>query len=180
MTTATELKKLPTAPPQPTAMAVKAHKRTLILALDALKLGAAEAALQAARGGSAEAAALARLHGQIRVTEFEIELNDQAVALAMSQDRAKEADWRSAEQTMDVEDVIEGLSKGGCCTRCTPGVHCVITAPDPNSGGTCGHPELSKHLQYRDESGRRFFRYEGTPRALEIYKAACRKLKVEP
>jgi hypothetical protein len=175
--TITDLKKPRTAP-APTATSIRAYGKTLALALDAMKLGAAEAALASARGKPGAKDALANLCWRIKATEFEIELNDQAVALAMAEDAAAEAAWRAAIQEMDPEEIIEGIGKDVCCGRCTVGVFCVITAAAAHAGPVCGHPVKSRHLFQIDQAGRVLFPYRDTPRAREIYAAACRKLRV--
>jgi hypothetical protein len=167
-----------TAPPAPTATAVRAHAKTLALALDALQAAAPALALESAKGQFGAKDALQNLIWKMKTIEFELELSDRVVALAMAEDAAAEAAWRSAIQTLDAEEVIAGIGKEKCCSRCTPGVHCVITAAAPHAGGTCGHPVLSQHLQYLDETGRRHFRYEDDPRCQEIYAAASRRLKI--
>jgi hypothetical protein len=171
---------VPAKPPAPTAPAVRKHLQTLELLLDALKASAAALALASARAEPGAQAALAALHGKILAAEFEISCNPAARILASKEDSAAEASWREAIQTMDPEEIIAGLSKEGCCHRCTPGINggCVITASAPYAGDTCGHPVRSRHLFPLDEAGRTLFPYRMVPRALEIYLAASRRLKV--
>jgi hypothetical protein len=166
--------------PAPIAMSIRAHGKTLALKIDALRAGAAKLVLDEARGKTGAFEALTDLYLKLKILEFALELNGQAVELARQEDAHNDACWRAAIQTLDPDEIVEGISKGGCCAKCTPGVNggCVITNPAPHAGPTCGHPILTKDLQFIDEVGKRHFRYEKNPRALEIYKAACRKLKV--
>jgi hypothetical protein len=171
---------VPDTPPAPTAKAVRGHRQTLELALEALKAGAAKLALASARGKAGAQDALAALYLKIRATEFEIECNHQAFELAKREDAAAEVEWRAAIQTMDPEEIIGGISKNSCCSRCTPGFNggCVITASAPYAGSTCGHPVKERHLFHLDPNGKRFFPYRDNPRASEIFDAACKKLNV--
>jgi hypothetical protein len=169
---------VPAKPPAPSAPAVRAHRQTLELALDALKAGAAELALASARGRAGAQDALAALHRKVGDIEFEIKCHSLAVDLATTQDGDAFAAWRAAVQQLEPEQVIEGLSKEGCCHRCIPGESCVITSSVTHAGSTCGHPIRERHLFPLDEAGRTLFPYRDNPRALEIYQAAARKLKV--
>src|SRR6266850_5072768 len=166
---------IPTEPPMPTAKAVRAHRQTLEMSLDALKAGAAELALASARGKAGAQDALAALYGKIRATEFEIECNHEVYELAMREDAAAEVAWRAAIQTMDPEEIIAGIGKESCCRRCTPGIvgGCVLTASAPYAGSACGHPVKERHQFNRDETGQRLFRYRDTPKASKVFDAAC-------
>jgi hypothetical protein len=168
-------------PPAPTARAVRAHRQTLELSRDALKAGAAELALASARGKAGAQDALAALCGKIRATEFEIECNNAAFELATQEDAAAEVAWRAAIQTLDPEEIIAGITKEGCCRRCTPGIPggCVLTASAPHAGGECGHPIIQRHLFHVDDTGRRKFRHRDNPQASKIFDAACQKLNVQ-
>jgi hypothetical protein len=172
-------KEIPLDLPAPTAKAVRAHRRTLELSLDALKAGAAELALASARGKVGAQDALAALFGKIRAIEFEIECNHQAFELATAEDVAAEIAWRAAIQTMDPEEIISGIGKESCCRRCTPGIShgCVLTAGAPWAGSDCGHPVRQRHMYGRDETGQRIFPYRDTP-AAKVFNAACKRLKV--
>jgi hypothetical protein len=167
-------------PPTPTAKAVRAHRQTLELSLAALKQSAAELALASARGKAGAKDALAALYLRLRATEFEINCNHAAAELASQQDAAAEIAWRAGIQCLDPEEVIAGISKDGCCGRCTPGSPggCVITASAPYAGGTCGHPIREKHLFHLNDQGRRIFRYRDNPQASRIFDAACKRLGV--
>src|SRR5258706_12558706 len=96
-------KNIPLDPPAPTAKAVRAHRRTLELSLDALRASAAELALASARGRTGAQDAFAALYGKIRAPEFEIECNHQACELAAQEDGAPEIAGRAAIQTLDPE-----------------------------------------------------------------------------
>ena len=172
-------KNIPLDPPAPTAKAVRAHRRTLELSLDALKAGAAELALASARGRTGAQDALAALYGKIRATEFEIECNDQACGLATVEDAAAEVAWRAAIQTMEPQEIIAGIDRESCCRRCQPGINggCVITASAPYAGSTCGLPVRERHSFGLDEMGRRIFPYRDT-QASRVFDAACDELKV--
>src|SRR5258705_9076792 len=142
MSTSTEAKlfNIPLDPPAPTAKAVRAHRRTLELSLDALRAGAAELALASARGRTGAQDALAALYGKIRATEFEIECNHQACELAALEDAAAEVAWRAAIQAMDPEEIIQGIDRESCCRRCQPGINGGggITNAAPHAGAPCG------------------------------------------
>jgi hypothetical protein len=166
--------------PAPAAKAVRAHRRTLELSLDALKAGAAEPALASAKGRAGAQDALAALYLKIRAIEFEIECNHAACELAAREDAAADVAWLAAIQTMDPGEIVAGLGRDACCRRCTPGIPggCVITAAAPYASSTCGHPVKERHLFHRDAEGRRIFPYRDNPQASKIFDAACRKLKV--
>lgn len=167
-------------PPAPTAKTVRAHRQTLELSLTALRASAAELALACARNKAGARDALGALYLKIRQTEFELECNHAAADLATQEDAAAEAAWRAAIQTMDPEQIIEGIGKEKCCDRCTAGSPggCVISASAPYAGGACVHPIREKHLFHLDDRGRRLFRYSDTPQASRIFDAACRRLGV--
>jgi hypothetical protein len=171
---------VPIEPPAATAKAVRAHRRTLELSLDALKAGAAQLALASARGEPGAQDDLAALCLKIWTTEFEIFCNHAAAELATQQDTAAEVSWRQSIQTMDPEEIIAGIGKELCPHRCTPGINggCVITASAPYAGSTCGHPVKQRYLFHRDEKGQWKFPYHDNPRASEIFDAACEKLNV--
>jgi hypothetical protein len=180
MSTTTELKKPPTAPPAPTASSVRSYRKLLEIERDALKAGAPALAAASALGDLGAKADLAALHAKLAALQFEIDCNDLAVELARAEDSARETVWRASIQELPADEIIAGIGKEKCCDRCTPGVNggCVITASARHAGPTCGHPLLTRHLQHLTEDGRRIFRYADTPRSAEIYSAACRKLKV--
>ena len=167
--------------PAPTATAVRAHRQTLELSLTALRASAADLALASAKGKAGAKDALAALYLKINATIFEIDCNHAAAELATREDAAAEVAWRAAIQTMDPEEIIEGIGKEKCCDRCTRGISggCVITAPAPYAGATCGHPIREKHLFPLDDRGRRFFPYHDNPQAARIFSEACRRLRVE-
>jgi hypothetical protein len=100
----------------------------------------------------------------------------------MASDAAAEAAWRSDIQLMDPDEIVAGISKGGCCDLCSPGAPggCVITNPAPHSGGVCGHPLLTKDLQHLDENGQRHFAYADNLRCMQNYRAAMKRLKMLP
>jgi hypothetical protein len=169
-------------PPQPTAPAVRAHKRALMRALEALQASAPELALESAKGQFGASDALINLGSKITAIEYELSLHDQVLALGMAEDAAADASYRSSIQTMDPNEIISGTTRDSCCAKCSPGAPggCVISAPAARSGGICVHPVTQKHLWSRDETGRVAYPYEDCPRSYELYLAACRKLKVSP
>jgi hypothetical protein len=171
---------IPLDPPVPTARLVRAHRQTLELALEALKASAADLALASARGKAGAQDDLAALYLKIRTTEFEIFCNHAAAELATQQDTAAEVSWRASIQTMDPEDIIAGIGKNLCCSRCTHGIPngCVITASAPYAGSTCGHPVKERHLFHINDRGLRQFRYRDDPQASRIFDAACKRLGV--
>ena len=168
-------------PPAPTASTVRAHRQTLELSLTALRASAAELALASAKGKAGARDALAALYLKIRVTEFSIECNHLAAELATQEDAAAEVAWRAAIQALDPEQIIEGIGKEKCPSRCTPGIPggCCISASAPYAGTTCSHPVRERHLFHLDDRGRRLFPYRDNPQALRIFIAACRRLRVE-
>jgi hypothetical protein len=167
-------------PPAPTAKAVRAHRKTLELSLLALKESAAALALASARGKVGAKDALAALYLRIRATEFEAECNYAAAELATQEDAAAEVAWRAAIQTLSPDEIIAGIGKDSCCSRCTPGIPggCVLTAMAPHSGGTCSHPIRERHLFYVNDRGMREFAYRNSPQAAMVFDAACERLKV--
>jgi hypothetical protein len=173
------MSKIQLGPPTPTVNAVRAHRRTLELSLDALKAGVGELALASARGNPGAQEALAALCGRLRAIEFEIECNHQARELATQQDAAAEVKWRAAIQTLDPDEIIDGLGRDCCPRRCTPGIAggCVLSAAAPHAGAHCAHPVKERHLYSRDDSGRRIFPHRDTP-AARVFDAACERLKV--
>jgi hypothetical protein len=168
-----------TAPP-PTAMAVKAHKQALMMSLSALKAGAVGLALASAKGDLAAKAALAALDARVRALEYEIGLNDSAVERARQEDAAAAAAWRSAVQERPAEEIIAGVGRGACPSKCQPGLHCVISGSVPHAAGTCSHPITQRHLWSRSEDGAVHYPYADNARSYELYLACCRKLKVSP
>jgi hypothetical protein len=171
---------VPIKPPAPTAKAVRAHRQTLELSLEALKASAAKLALASARGKTGAQDALAALDLKIRTAEFEIVCNHAAAELATQEDADAEVAWRAAIQTMAPEEIIAGIGKDVCCGRCTPGIPggCVITASAPYAGGVCCHPVRERHLFYINDRGLRQFRYRDDPQSSRIFDAACKRLGV--
>jgi hypothetical protein len=165
-------------PPKPTAMAVRAHRRTLELERDTLRAGAAALALASARGDQAAKEALAALPARHAALTFEIDLNGEAVALAQAEDAAAEQAWRAAIQTLPVDDIIVGINRDECCRRCTPGAKggCVLAAASRFAGATCYHPV--KEAFSNNEHGRRVFPLADDPQASKVFFSACEKLNV--
>jgi hypothetical protein len=172
---------IPMKPPPATRPAVIAHRRTLELDRDALRAGAIELAFASAMGNLEARNTLAALPAKLASLQFEIDLNHQAQELGHAEDAAAEVAWRASIQTMDPEQIIEGLGREKCCDRCTPGSPggCVISASAPYAGGACVHPIREKHLFHLDDRGRRIFRYRDNMQASLIFDAACRRLRVE-
>lgn len=141
----------------------------------------AELARLSALGDAEAKATLAAIPGKIAALQFEIDLNEAAHGLAVQQDSAAEAAWRSSIQEMSPEDAITGIGKDSCCGLCRPGTlgGCVITAGHPFAGSTCGHPIRERHVVFgRDAEGRRQFLYRDNPRAMSVFDAARKKLNV--
>jgi hypothetical protein len=170
---------VPLKPPPPSRPAVIARRRAVELDRDALRAGAIELALASAVGDLDARNTLASLPAKLAALQFELDLNHQAQELAHAEDAAAEIAWRASIQTMDPEDIIEGINQISCCGRCTSGVSCVITASAPYAGGDCSHPIRSRDLFHLDDHGRRLFRYSDIPHAALIFAAACRRLRVE-
>ena len=170
-----------TAPPAPIAKSVLAHRKKLEAERDALNVGAPELALASAKGDPEAKAALAAIPGKRAALQFEIDWNHAAHGLAMQQDHAAEVAWRTSIQSMGLDEIIQGISGDGCCTRCQPGVNggCVITAGCSQAGSTCGHPIREKHSVFgRNATGQRQFLYHRNPQAAKVFAAACKKLNV--
>jgi hypothetical protein len=165
-------------PPAPTAIAVRAHRRTLELERDALRAGAAALALASSRGDQAAKEALAALPARHAALNFEIDLNGEAVELAQAEDAAAEQAWRAAIQTLPVDEIIAGISPDSCCRRCTPGSPggCVLSGGARFAGSTCYHPVREAYPN--NEHGKRVFPLRDDPQAAKVFFAACDKLKV--
>jgi hypothetical protein len=165
-------------PPAPTAMAVRAHRRTLELERDALRAGAAALALASARGDQSAREALAALPARHAALTFEIDLNGEAVELAQNEDAAAEKVWRAAIQTLPVDEIIAGISPDSCCRRCTPGSPggCVLSGGARFAGSSCYHPV--REAFPNDAQGKRVFPLAADPQAANVFFAACEKLKV--
>jgi hypothetical protein len=166
--------------PKQTANAVRAHRRKLELARDALRASAPELALASARGEPGAPEEMAALSGKIQALQFEIDCNHDAYNRACIQDAAAEVSWRASIQTLEPKEIIDGIGKETCCRRCTPGVAagCVLTAGAPYAGAHCAHPIKERHLYSRDGTGRRQFPHRDNPQASRVFDAACEKLNV--
>jgi hypothetical protein len=168
--------------PVPSKPIVLAHRRMLEMERDALRAGAIELALASARGDLSARSTLAALPAKLAALQFEIDLSHQAQELAHAEDATAETAWRASLQLMDPEDLIAGISGGGCCHLCQPNVAggCVLSAAAPYSGSTCMHPTRmgSFHQFNIDNSGLRIFPYRNNPQAAKVFYAACDKLKV--
>jgi hypothetical protein len=167
-------------PPAATKPAVMAHRRTLELERDVLRAGTIELAVASAMGDVDARNTLAALPAKLAALQFEIDLNHQAQELAHAEDAAAETAWRKSIQTMDPEEIIAGIGKNLCCSRCTHGIPngCVITASAQYAGSTCAHPVKQKHLFCRDEKGQWNFPFRSSPQASRVFDAACEKLGV--
>jgi hypothetical protein len=168
----------PLAPPAGTAKAVRAHRRTLELARDALRAGAAELALASARGDGGAREALAAIPARYAALTFEIDLNHEAVALAEAEDAAAERAYSAAIQALPVGEIIAGINRDECCRRCVAGSPggCVLSGGARFAGSHCYHPV--KESFPNDDGGKRIFPLAGDPHAAEVFFAACDKLKV--
>jgi hypothetical protein len=171
---------IPMKPPAATKPAVIAHRRTLELERDASRAGAIELAFASAVGDLDARNTLAALPAKLAALQFQIDLNHQAQELAHAADAAAEIAWRASIQTLDPEDIIDGIGKEKCPDRCTPGIPggCCITAAVSYAGSTCSHPIRERHLFHLDDRGRRLFPYRNNAQASRIFDAACRRLKV--
>jgi hypothetical protein len=170
---------VPLDPPVPTAKAVRAHRKKLEAERDGLRTGAAELARASALGDADAQAALAAIPNKFAALQLEIDMNHEAYELAHKHDSDAETAWRASLQSMDPENLIEGISGDGCCRLCKLSGTCVITAGYPYAGGQCGHPIREKHTIFnRDETGTRRFLYEHNPQAARVFEAARARLKV--
>jgi hypothetical protein len=169
-------------PPAPTAKAVLAHRKKLEAERDGVRTGAAELALASARGDLAAKAAIAAIPARMAALQFEIDLNHEAYELAHKQDADAEIAWRASLQSMDPEDLIDGINRDECCRRCTQGTPggCVLAAAAPYAGSTCFHPtRFGTFHQFKiDDSGLKIFPHRDNPKAKKVFDAACDKLKV--
>jgi hypothetical protein len=166
--------------PKQTASALRPHRRKLELERDALRAGAPELALASARGEPGAREEMAALSGKLQALQFEIDCNHEAYELASKQDAAAEVAWRAAIQTLDPNDIIDGLGKDCCPRRCTPGITggCVLSAAAPHAGAHCAHPVKERHLYSRDLGGRRIFPHRDNPQASRVFDAALDRLKI--
>jgi len=168
--------------PVPSKPIVLAHRRTLELQRDALRVGAVELALASAKGDLSARSALAALPAKLASLQFELDLSHQAQELAHAEDARAETGWRKSLQLMDPEDLIAGISGGGCCHLCQPNTAggCVLSAAAPYAGSSCLHPTRfgSLHQFSIDNSGLRIFPFRNNPTAAKVFYAACDKLKV--
>jgi hypothetical protein len=155
-----------TEPPAPRAPLVVARLRSAQRELADLKLQIPERALASAEGKPGARENLAELCQKISATEFEIGCNPAAREFAIPIDQAAAAAWKAEVQGLDPADIVDGITKEQCCSRCRPGA-CVITASDPFSG-PCQHPVLVGALELT--------RYRENPRIQALHSAACSKL----
>lgn len=166
-------------PPPPIAKSVLAHRKKLETERDGLRAGAALLALKSSQGDTSARAELAAIPPRFAALTLEIDLNHEAHQLACEQDSASEAAWRAGLQSLSPEELIEGIGKDSCCGLCRPGAFCVITAGYPFAGAQCGHPVKEKILVFgKDATGTRRFIYEHNPRALAVFTAARKRLKI--
>jgi hypothetical protein len=159
---------IPLDPPAARAPAVIARLRIAERELSDLKLQVPERVLAVAEGGPGAKEALAALHQKITATAFEIECSGPARELAARLDQNALVAYRAAIQTLPVEQIIEGISKEGCCRRCSGAGRCVITGADPLEGGACAHPILTGALELNS--------HRDNPQIQRVYTAACAKL----
>jgi hypothetical protein len=153
-------------PPAPRAPLVLSRLRSVRGELAELKLQIPACALASAEGKPGARESLAELGRKISEAEFEIGCHSAARGQAEWQDEQSMAEWKAEVQTLDPAEIVAGISKEQCCSRCTPG-NCVITGSDPYAG-PCAHPALVGALELQ--------RYVDNPRIAEIYSAACAKL----
>jgi hypothetical protein len=173
---------VPLKPPTPTRPAVIAHRRMLELERDALRAGAIELAFASAMGDLDARNKLAALPAKLAALQFEVDLNHQAQELSHAKDAAAEIAWRTSIQTLPPEEIVAGLGREACPSRCTLGISggCVLSAAAPYSGATCMHPTRmgSLHQFNIDNSGLRIFPFRDNPRAAKVFDVACEKLNV--
>jgi hypothetical protein len=171
---------IPLDPPAARAPAVLERRGALERELADLKLQIAEKALDAYERRPDGRESLAALDAKIRACAFLIDCYAAAHELAARRDDQAIVTWKAEVQTLEPEEIVAGISKELCCHRCQPGSPggCVITASAPHSGGVCSHPVRSRHLFHLDHKGKPFFPYRASPRASEIFDAACEKLNV--
>jgi len=172
---------VPMQPPALTTPTVRAHRRTLELALEAMKADIGPLALASARGERGAPKLLAALHLKIRATEFEIECNQAACELADERDAAAHETWRKSVHNSPPAEVIEGITGGNCAARCLRGVPggCVLGGGCISAGSECFHPHQRRDQFHLDKEGRRVFPFRYHERAAAIFDAACEKLNVQ-
>jgi hypothetical protein len=171
---------VPMKPPAATRPLVIARRRTIELERDNLRAGAIELALRSAMGDLDARNTLAALPAKLAALQFEIDLNHQAQELAHAEDASAEIAWRTLIQTLSPEEIIGGIGREACPSRCTQGISCVLSAAAMYSGSTCMHPTRmgSLHQFNIDNSGLRIFPFRDNPRAAKVFDAACEKLNV--
>jgi hypothetical protein len=111
---------------------------------------------------------LAATREEIAQIQFEIEHGAKARELAAGLDQAAFQDWKKAVQTLPPEQIVEGISKEGCCRRCVEGSVCAITGADIYAGGACAHPIKAGALAAISS--------RDNPKVVAVFAAACSKL----
>jgi hypothetical protein len=151
-------------PPAARAPAVMEQRSAIEAELAALKLQTAEIVLAAYEGKPDGREKLAALDANIHATTFLLNGNAAAYDLAQRLDREAVDAWR-AQVHADPDVAIEGISRKGCCLRCSEQHGCVITA-----GQQCAHPVKTGVLPVR---------LADNPAIRNVFAAACAKLKLK-
>jgi hypothetical protein len=156
---------------QPPSLRAPAVARRLAIAqreLSDLKLLIGERGLAVAEGKPGAKEAFAALHQKITATAFEIEHFSKARELAARLDDEAIVAWKAAVQMLEPEEIVAGITKDQCCSRCIGGSGCVITGSD-RLAGPCAHPL---------REGLALTRYHENPKIVAVFAAACAKLGV--
>jgi hypothetical protein len=111
---------------------------------------------------------LAALREKIAAAEFEIQHNSKALVHASHLDQEATDVWRASIQTLPLGELVDGITRDGCCRLCGP-AGCVIVGADP-MGRECSHPVVSREgLKAR---------YHQNPKIVAVFEAACLKLGI--
>jgi hypothetical protein len=158
-------------PDQPPALRAPAVALRLAIAqreLVELKLQIGERGLAVAECKPGAKEAFAALHQKITATAFEIDQFPLARELAARLDDEAIIAWKASVQTLEPEEIVAGITKDECCSRCSGGSGCVITGSD-RLAGPCAHPL---------REGLALTRYHENPKIVTVFAAACAKLGV--
>jgi hypothetical protein len=159
---------IPDKPPAPRAPKVLERLQISKRTLGELEGEIPRLLLAALEGRPGSGDELAALRESIAAVQFEIENNGRARDLAAHLDQEAIAAWRQAIQTLPPEQLVDGVTRDGCCRRCGP-AGCVIVGSDPMAR-ECAHPVISREgLKAR---------YHGNPKIVAVFEAAAAKLGI--
>lgn len=168
---------------------VRDHREKVRATLDRLRAGAGAAVLSVALNEEGAEKRLADLRAKIASAEFQLQHLDGAVHLANARDGEAQKAWSAARFDLSTDELLQGLGKEECPRLCQKGTFggCVISAGCADPGGRCLHPVLEQvNFPIANDyeaapDGKLFlqFPFSYHPKAAEIFKAACQKLRIE-